>query len=56
MPANSRVEDTESPVRTGTRTVAPNIANKCWIPKMMYLGMPNCLASVMPSFAVMFIR
>ena len=28
-PANSRVAETLSPVRIGTSTVAPNMANKC---------------------------
>ena len=55
IPANNRVDDTESPVSTGTKMVAPNMANRCWIPKMVYLGRPNCLASVIPSLEVMVI-
>ncbi len=44
-PANRRVADTESPVRVGTRIVAPNMANMCWMPKMVIFGAPKVRAS-----------
>ena len=44
-PANSRVVAMSSPVRMGTRTVAPNIANMCWIPRTSILGVPRVRAS-----------
>ena len=45
IPAKRRVADTESPVRTGTRTVAPNIANMCCTPRTPILPKPRVLAS-----------
>ena len=44
-PANRSVADTESPVRVGTRMVAPNIANICCKPKTSIFGVPNVRAS-----------
>ena len=44
-PAKSRVADTDSPVRAGTSTVAPNMANMCWTPKISILGRPSWRAS-----------
>ena len=39
--------------RIGTRTVAPNIAKKCWNPSTIILGVPSCLASLIAScFAI----
>ena len=44
-PAISRVVEISSPVMIGTRIVAPNIANICWIPKITIFGFPSVLAS-----------
>ena len=44
-PANSSVAATGSPVSTGTRIVAPNMANMCWKPSSSILGTPSVLAS-----------
>ncbi len=37
-PANSSVAETGRPVRIGTSTVAPNMANMCWKPSSIILG------------------
>ncbi|MFR7403988.1 MAG: hypothetical protein ACLUW6_05010 [Coriobacteriaceae bacterium] len=44
-PANSNVAETESPVSVGTKMVAPNMANMCWMPKTVIFGAPNVRAS-----------
>ena len=44
-PANRSVAETERPVSTGTRIVAPNIANMCCKPKTIILGLPSVVAS-----------
>ena len=44
-PAKSRVALIERPVITGTRTVAPNMANMCWRPSVSILPVPSDLAS-----------
>ena len=44
-PANSRVVATSSPVRAGTSTVAPNMANMCCRPRMNIFDGPRVRAS-----------
>ena len=44
-PANSSVSLTERPVSTGTKMVAPNIANMCWMPSTNMRGLPRVVAS-----------
>ena len=44
-PANSSVAETESPVSVGTKMVAPNMANRCWMPKTVIFGAPKVRAS-----------
>ena len=44
-PANSSVACTESPVSTGTRMVAPNMANMCCKPNSTIFGAPSLRAS-----------
>ena len=36
-----KVIDTSNPVRSGTRTVAPNMANRCCTPSISMRGAPN---------------
>ena len=44
-PANSSVVETGRPVRTGTKIVAPNMANMCCSPKIAIFGAPSLRAS-----------
>ena len=44
-PANRSVAETDNPVSVGTRMVAPNMANMCWMPKMVIFGAPRVRAS-----------
>ena len=44
-PANSSVTLTDRPVRVGTSTVAPNMANMCCTPSTNILGAPSDRAS-----------
>ena len=44
-PAQSRVVETLRPVSRGTRTVAPNMANICWMPRMSIRPPPSWRAS-----------
>lgn len=44
-PAKSRVADVFKPVMAGTRMVAPNMAKRCWMPKMPNLTGPKVRAS-----------
>ena len=44
-PAKSRVLETSSPVRMGTRIVAPNMANMCWKPSSSIRPAPRVRAS-----------
>ena len=44
-PANSSVVATSRPVSAGTRTVAPNMANMCWMPRISIFGVPRERAS-----------
>ena len=44
-PANNNVACTERPVSTGTRMVAPNMANMCWKPNSTIRGLPRVRAS-----------
>ena len=43
--ASRSVAETLRPVRIGTSTVAPNIAKRCWRPRMSIFGVPRVLAS-----------
>ena len=44
-PANSSVSLTDRPVSTGTKMVAPNMANMCWMPRTNMRGRPSVVAS-----------
>ena len=43
-PAANRATEVSRPVRMGTSTVEPNMANTCWMPRVMSLPQDCCWA------------